>query len=73
MTTNSPRLLTPKQAAALLKISTDTLLRWRIQGYGPPSMKLGERFIRFDLAELEAWVAAAKSEDNDTACPFGEE
>ncbi len=35
-------LLTPKEAAALLRVSTDTLEAWRAKRQGPPWTKLGD-------------------------------
>lgn len=49
-------LLTPQEAADMLSVSTKTLYRWRLSGYGPRAILRGERFVRYSLRELEKWV-----------------
>ena len=46
--------LTPKQVAARLQLSVNTLANLRCTGNGPPYMKLGNR-VRYPIRELEAW------------------
>jgi len=45
-------LLTPEEAAELIRIETDTLNKWRFEGRGPRFIKLGSsvRYRRSDLA-----------------------
>jgi excisionase family DNA binding protein len=54
-----PELLTYKQAADYLTIPEETLRKWRAQGRGPRSIKLG-RHVRYDKADLDAWVEQRK-------------
>lgn len=54
-------MLTTRQVASLLKVSTHTLARWRSEGYGPPSHLLGDRLIRYSLAGLEQWVISTQT------------
>ena len=54
--TNSLSLLTEKEASEILKIPMNTLRRWRWSGDGPNFLKLGSRCVRYDLAELNAWL-----------------
>lgn len=51
--------LTTKQAAAYLGLKPNTLDVWRCKRvrYQPPYLKLG-RAIRYELADLDAWLAA---------------
>jgi len=59
MTTETRRLealLTVEEVAALLKIPTATLYQWRSRRTGPNSLKVG-RHLRYDPAELQAWLA----------------
>ena len=52
--------LTTAQAAAYLNLSPNTLSRWRWSGDGPRFHKFG-RAVRYDRADLDAWIA-------ETAC-----
>jgi predicted site-specific integrase-resolvase len=40
---NKEALLTPRDVAARLAVSLDTLARWRAEGRGPAYVKLGGR------------------------------
>ena len=53
-----PRLLTVKEAAQLLHVSTRTIDRWRLEGM-LPFLKLG-RVIRVAESELEAFVRSGR-------------
>jgi hypothetical protein len=48
-------LLTPKEAATRLKVSTSWLAKARMRGDGPPFIKVG-RAIRYSDAALIQWV-----------------
>jgi hypothetical protein len=48
-------LLTPKEAAKLLKVSLSWLAKARMRGDGPPYIQLG-RSIRYALAALIQWM-----------------
>jgi excisionase family DNA binding protein len=49
------RLLTQREAAALLRLSERTLERLRITGLGPVFVKAGRRVL-YRESDLEAWV-----------------
>ncbi len=49
-------LLTPREVAARLKIQRKTLLGWRRNGGGPPSIKIGKR-VRYPKIVFEKWFA----------------
>lgn len=49
--------LTVKEAAAFLRISVSFLNHRRIQGGGPPFLKIGDR-VFYSAATLKAWLAA---------------
>lgn len=51
-----PQLLTPKEAAALLRVSEKTLEDWRRTGKGPKSYRLEKRAVRYCLADVSAWL-----------------
>lgn len=52
---NTPALLTPKEAAAFLKMSEKTLEKWRSNGTGPKFRKLGHRTVRYQQSDLSNW------------------
>lgn len=58
---NDPnKYLTPRQVAALLHVSIDTLQAWRQKGIGPHSEKIGRlvRYIKDDLHKFVTGRAA---------------
>jgi prophage regulatory protein len=54
------KLLTEKQVCANIGISRRTLLRWRELGKFPQPIQVGERAIRWDEADITAWIQAKK-------------
>lgn len=60
-------LLTPKQAAERLAIARHTLARWRLEGGGPPFLKLGGA-VRYDVGDLDAFLVAARRRSTSDAC-----
>jgi excisionase family DNA binding protein len=54
-------LLTPQEAAELLRTPVKTLERWRHVGGGPCFLKLGRR-VCYRLADLEAWLEQRRRE-----------
>ncbi len=52
-------LLTPEEAAAWLRVPVGTLTRWRSEGRGPVSVRLGKR-VRYAVDDLDAYVRAAR-------------
>jgi len=54
-----PALLTTRQVADRLGLSPETVLRkWRAGEL--PGYRLGSNVLRFEAAELEAWLAARR-------------
>lgn len=51
------QLMTPLDTAKYFGVATQTLSRWRVEGGGPPFIRVGGR-IRYDLAELNGFLAA---------------
>ena len=49
--------LDTRQAAELTGISTVTLERWRVDGGGPPYVKLG-RLVKYRRVDLDAFMEA---------------
>jgi excisionase family DNA binding protein len=49
------RLLKPKEAAELLRVSLSWLAKARMRGDGPPFIKVG-RSVRYSEAALNQWM-----------------
>lgn len=54
------RLLTPNEAATLLRISPKTLEKWRSDDEGPPWVTVGRRHIRYDPADIVTWLKTGR-------------
>lgn len=55
---NSAKLdvLTPRQCAAMLHVSTGTLANWRTKGVGPPCTWIAPRTPRYLKVKVESWL-----------------
>jgi Helix-turn-helix domain len=62
-TTPADPLLTPQEAAALLRVSPDALRRWRTNRTGPPGIKLGRRLV-YLRSDCLAFVEAQRREQH---------
>jgi excisionase family DNA binding protein len=56
-------LLTEQELAALLKVSVRTVRAWRIEGTGPPSLRIG-RGVRYRRRDVDTWLEQ-QAEDRD--------
>lgn len=54
----NPRLTT-REAADQLRVSQDTMRRWRREGGGPEYLKIGGRYY-YEQADLDAYIKASK-------------
>lgn len=52
-------LLEPAEAAYLLNLSVPTLARWRMEGKGPAFVRPAARIVRYQRADIEAWLGAS--------------
>jgi hypothetical protein len=59
-------LIAADRAAAYLGIRTQTLAKMRVEGSSPPFHKIGSRVL-YDVAELDAWIAARKRRSTSDA------
>jgi excisionase family DNA binding protein len=50
-------LLTPKEAAAYLRVSKSYLDKLRVYGGGPRFLRLGKRKILYRKSDLDLWAA----------------
>ena len=53
---SSPILLTEKEAGKILGFSIRTLQKWRIEGQGPPFIRVSARTIRYRREDLDQWI-----------------
>jgi predicted DNA-binding transcriptional regulator AlpA len=58
--TAEQRYLRTPAAAARLGAAAQTLERWRIEGSGPPFVRLSSKLVTYDVEDLDAWCAARK-------------
>jgi hypothetical protein len=52
-------LLSEKQLADYLNMKPQTLARWRVEGSGPPFLKLGA-CVRYRLDDIQRWTQACR-------------
>lgn len=57
MTAAFVRYLSEAEAARLLNISPRTLQRYRVNGGGPPYVRIGARRIAYPESGIATWVA----------------
>lgn len=48
--------LTPKQLAALLRVSHRTVEGWRLKGNGPKFVRVSERCLRLRRSDVDLWL-----------------
>jgi hypothetical protein len=53
----SETLLTPRETAGHLKLSTSWLAKQRLKGGGPPYLKL-DGAVRYRVSDLQLWMKA---------------
>jgi predicted DNA-binding transcriptional regulator AlpA len=63
-------LLDGNAAAAYLGIAKQTLAKWRVEGRGPPYLKLGGA-VRYAAADLNAWIQVQRRRSTTDPGPDG--
>lgn len=58
MTTALTNVLTTAAAAEHLRVTEETLKRWRRNHTGPPYVRLGYNVVRYRVDDLTAWMNA---------------
>jgi predicted DNA-binding transcriptional regulator AlpA len=53
---NENELLTERDAADWLKLTSKCLQAWRQQGRGPAFVRIGSRTVRYRVTDLREWV-----------------
>ena len=59
-------MLTERQAAALIGVAAPTLNRWRCKRIGPAFVRVSARCIRYNVADVKAWLEARRVETSDS-------
>lgn len=52
-----PERMRSAEAADYLRVSRSTLAKWRTRDEGPPWHRCGPRIVRYEKAEVDAWLA----------------
>ncbi|WP_374765314.1 helix-turn-helix domain-containing protein [Yunchengibacter salinarum] len=50
------QLVTPQEAADILKISTETLAKWRCRGINLPFVRVSRKVIRYRLFDIHSYI-----------------
>jgi excisionase family DNA binding protein len=53
---NPPQWMTTQECAEYLKVSAERLYQMRKEGSGPPFFQPTERWVRYRLADVDAWM-----------------
>jgi predicted DNA-binding transcriptional regulator AlpA len=51
-----PEVLTENEVAKRLKVSTETLRKWRRDGVGPPAVEMPGRLVRYSWRRVVEWI-----------------
>ncbi|MCX4434512.1 helix-turn-helix domain-containing protein [Streptomyces mirabilis] len=60
------RYLTPEDIAEMFDVPKETVYQWRRKRTGPPGFRIGKH-VRYDPADVRAYVTQRKSADQDAA------
>jgi predicted DNA-binding transcriptional regulator AlpA len=60
------RYLTPDDIAEMFEVPLETVYQWRKKRTGPPGFRIGKH-VRYDPADVRAYVTQRKSADRDAA------
>ncbi|MCK1819478.1 helix-turn-helix domain-containing protein [Streptomyces sp. XM83C] len=60
------RYLTPDDIAEMFEVPKETVYQWRKKRIGPPGFRIG-KYVRYDPADVRAYVAERKGVDCDAA------
>jgi len=56
------RLLTTDEVAAMLQVKPETLAKWRTLGKGPRFTRLSHTRVRYQRADVDAYIATQREE-----------
>jgi hypothetical protein len=60
-----PEWLTPRQTGEYLHVNVNTLYKWRQLGVGPNWHRLGAKAIRYQRADVDAYLKSHAQEGAD--------
>jgi predicted DNA-binding transcriptional regulator AlpA len=60
------RYLTPDDIAEIFEVPKETVYQWRKKRIGPPGFRIG-KYIRYDPADIRAYVTQLKNTDRGAA------
>ncbi|MFG3108404.1 helix-turn-helix domain-containing protein [Streptomyces tendae] len=60
------RYLTPDDVAEIFGVPVETIYQWRKKRTGPPGFRIGKH-LRYDPADIRAYVTECKNVDRDAA------
>jgi predicted DNA-binding transcriptional regulator AlpA len=60
------RYLTPDDIAEIFEVPKETVYQWRKKRIGPAGFRIG-KYVRYDPADVRAYVAERKTADSDAA------
>lgn len=73
MTATAPLLVREADAAKILGVRVRTMADWRLRGEGPPHIRLTGRCVRYDMRDLESFVAARRRKSTSDPGPEARE
>ena len=59
--------LSEREAASSMRLSPNTLRKWRGQKIGPPFVKISSRCVRYYRSDLDAWMKSRRIKPNGDA------
>ncbi|MCF1647328.1 helix-turn-helix transcriptional regulator [Streptomyces indiaensis] len=60
------RYLNPDDIAEIFDVPKETVYQWRKKRIGPPGFRIG-KYVRYDPADVRAYVTSRKDAENDAA------
>ncbi len=68
MTEHPDRLITTKEAAAILAVQPNTLATWRSESRSPvKAIVVGGRAVRYRLSDIQAYIASQCEDSGEAA------
>jgi len=58
-------LVSSAEAARMLGVKPQTLANWRQKGKGPALVRVSANRVKYDPADVQAWIESKKSEVRD--------
>ena len=65
MNTPEKRIFRTHEAAEYVGLASSTLEKMRVNGDGPPFIRLGGRAVGYDIKDLDAWLDGQRDGGSD--------